>query len=1063
MNQERFKQIDSILDEVLDVTTVERERILDERCRDDAELKREVLRLISSLDDSEDFIESSEFTPVKYFIEPETDEFIGKKIGAYRLKKLLGTGGMSVVYLASRIDDFEKEVAVKIIPPFENRKASAENFKRERQILARLEHANIAQILDGGTTEGEKPYIVMEFVDGLPLGEFCVENDLDETEKLKLFLDVCHTVSFAHQNLIVHRDLKPNNILVTKKGIVKLLDFGIAKLLDAEGFNFTENKTFDGNALTLEYASPEQINGENITVASDVYSLGVILYELLTGKRPHYFKDKSLNEILNIIQTKEPVAPSENSRSKIQNSNSELDLIVLKALCKDVSERYKTVSELSADINNYLENLPISVRPQTSFYRFKKYIQRHKIESAVALFVSFLIVGWLITFAWQIRKEQFQARENRRAAYSAEMILAANEYENANLNRLKELVEKYEPKSGEEDLRGFEWYFLKNLLNPPTKIGSFRHADEVWNAEFSPDGKTIATACNDNRVRVWNVENGQMIESPEQRGAWKISFYPDGNRFAVASSSNAAPVVKIYETATLKEIFAFKNHTKRIRAVDVAPDGKTIATGSQDGNLIIWNAENGEEIRRVSFATPQKGVELFDVQFSKDGMNLAVLGFETLAVFDTRNWQMKQADVDKFLDKNIFLNGWKIVFSPLGKTLAMGTFNGDVVFLDAETFEILRVLKIHQSNVKSLAFTADGKTLVTGSGDRTVKFVDVQTGEITNELRGHFSGVHEVLISPDGSKLATASADFDLSFWNFETFAKTNAILTNSFVFAFSEKAESVYGWNNTNYEIGGWKIAEKNKFLTSKSAVNAFAADFSDDKKSIVFGEREGFVSIFDVTAGNEIRRLKTYDRSIYAITFASGGSKILASYEDGLIKGFDSASGEELFSVRASTEIIKTIAVSPDGKIFAVGGNDKMVRIFEIETGREIAVLQGNTKPLYKLAFSSDGKYLAAGGADDIARIWRVEDKKLIHELSGMSAGIFAVAFSPDGKRLATASDVGVIRLWNTETGEQVLAFTASRKQINYLKFSADGKNLISIDANGKLSVWAGNSVDN
>jgi len=456
MNQERFKQIDSILDEVLEVSTVERERILAERCREDADLKREVLQLLSSLDESDDFIETSGFTPVKHFIENETDEFIGKKIGAYRLKTLLGAGGMSAVYLASRIDDFEKEVAVKIVPPFENRKQSAENFRRERQILARLEHPNIAQILDGGTTEGDKPYIVMEYVDGFPLNVYCDENKLDETEKLKIFGEVCQTVSFAHQNLIVHRDLKPNNIFVTKNGKVKLLDFGIAKLLDADGFNFTENKTFDGNALTLEYASPEQINGENITVASDVYSLGVILYELLTGKRPHDFKNKSLNEILKLVQTKEPVAPSLISDSKFQISNSELDLVVLKALCKDVSERYQTVADFSHDIQNYLENLPVSVRPATAVYRLKKYIQRHRIESAVGLLVSFLIIGWLITFAWQFRSEQFQARENRRAAYSAEMILAANEYEHANLNRLKELVEKYEPFDGEEDLRGFE-------------------------------------------------------------------------------------------------------------------------------------------------------------------------------------------------------------------------------------------------------------------------------------------------------------------------------------------------------------------------------------------------------------------------------------------------------------------------------------------------------------------------------------------------------------------------------------------------------------------------------
>lgn len=360
MNQERFKQIDSILDEVLEVSTVERERILDERCREDSELKREVLQLLSSLDDADDFIENSAFTPVKHFIENETDEFIGKKIGAYRLKKLLGAGGMSAVYLASRIDDFEKEVAVKIIPPFENRKQSAENFRRERQILARLEHPNIAQILDGGTTEGEKPYIVMEYVDGFPLNVFCDENSLDETEKLKIFQEVCHTVSFAHQNLIVHRDLKPNNIFVTKNGKVKLLDFGIAKLLDAEGFNFTENKTFDGNALTLEYASPEQINGENITVASDVYSLGVILYELLTGKRPHDFKNKSLNEILKIVENEEPIAPSaiQDSRFKIQNSKLETLNLESKILNPVICVPSGNFGNICAGILAHISGLP---------------------------------------------------------------------------------------------------------------------------------------------------------------------------------------------------------------------------------------------------------------------------------------------------------------------------------------------------------------------------------------------------------------------------------------------------------------------------------------------------------------------------------------------------------------------------------------------------------------------------------------------------------------------------------------------------------------------------------
>jgi eukaryotic-like serine/threonine-protein kinase len=1055
MNNARFQQIDALFDEVLDVPTIERERILDERCCEDVELKREVLALIAALDNSTDFIEKQDFIPAKNFLDEEqSDKLINQKIGAYRLKKLLGRGGMGAVYLASRIDDFEKEVAVKIIPPFEHRRQSAENFRRERQILARLEHPFIAQILDGGTTGDNTPFLVMEYVDGLPLNEFCRENNCSVREKLALFQDVCQAVTFAHQNFIVHRDLKPNNILVTKDGTPKLLDFGIAKTLD-----FSENKTIDSGALTPEYASPEQINGENITAASDVYSLGVVLYELLTGERPHKFKNKSLNEIVKIIQTKEPLAPSVISNYKVQISDSELDSIVLKSLCKSPLERYHTVEEFRADIENYLNDLPISARPNTLFYRFEKYAKRHKFETAIAAVFILILFGWLITAILQAKNAERQARENRRTAYSAEMILAANEYENANLNRLRAIVEKYQPPENEEDLRGFEWYFLKNLLDPPTKIGSFQHPDEVWNAEFSPDGKFIATACNDNIVRVWNVENGQMIETAEQKGAWKVSFFPDGKKFAVTSSSNSAPIVKIYETATAKEIFAFKNHTKRIRAIDVAPDGKTIATGSQDGNIIVWNAATGAELKRFSFAAPPKSVEFYDVQFSKNGDKLVVLGSEILTVFDTKTWTKKQADVAKFLDKNIYLNGWKVVFSPLEKTLAIGTFNGDVVFVDSETLEILRVLKIHQSNVKTLAFTADGKTLITGSGDRTVKFVDVQTGEVTGELRGHFSGVHEVALSPDGTKLATASADFSLNFWNTSEVSKANSILTNSTIFAFSKDVGKMFAWNNTSFEISAWNLSEKAKNWAAKTNINAFSTDLSEAKSLIVFGERDGFISLFDTLGGREIRRSKTHERNIYSVVFAPDGAQIFAGYEDGLIKCFETDSGAEIFAVQASNDIIKTMSVSPDGKIFASGGNDKLVKLFDTETGKEIAVLEGNTKPLYKTAFSANGEFLAAVGADDIARIWRVSDKKLVQKLSGMSAGIFAVAFAPDGKRLATASDVGVIRLWNTETGEQVLAFTASQKQINYLKFSADGKTLISVDANGKVSFWNGN----
>jgi eukaryotic-like serine/threonine-protein kinase len=1059
VNTKIWQQIDSLFDEYLDASPEDQAVFLTEKCNDE-DIRIELQKLISALNKTEDFIEHPTFTSVKKLLDEEPeDNLIGSKIFSYQIQKLLGKGGMGTVYLANRIDDFRKEVAIKVIPPFANSQANKDNFRRERQILARLEHPNIARILDGGTTETGTPFLVMEYVDGIPLNQFCEKLTVDE--RLILFQDVCKAVGYAHSNLIVHRDLKPTNILVTSNGTVKLLDFGIAKLLQAEDFDFSGNVTFSGNALTPDYASPEQINGENITIASDVYSLGVVLFEILTGQRPHDFKDKPLNEIMRIITKNEPLPPSLilNLKFQITDSKSEVDAIVLKALAKSPSQRYLSAEDLRTDISNYLNNLPVSARANTFFYRLEKTIRRHKIETAIVTLVLFLLIGWLATSVWQANTAKILAQENRKLAYSAEMILAATEYENTNLNRVNELVEKYKPNTGEEDLRGFEWYFLQNLLNPPSKITSFIHQDEVWNLEFSPDGKLLTTVSNDNFVRTWNIEKGETtMPNVEMKGAWKCAYFPDSKRFAVAASAASNPFVKVFEVETGKEILTLSGHTKRIRAVDVSPDGKMIATGSLDGTARIWNAETGEELRRIDFATNDKGTEINDVTFSKTGEKLAVVGFETLSVIDTKTYKQTDTDLTRFADKNVVLSGWKVAFSPLEKTLAVGNYFGEVIFLDSDKLSIIRVLRHHQVNVKTLAYSTDGKTLATGSWDRTVKFLDVQSGEVVNELKGHFAGVHELAYSPDGKILATASGDFNVNLWNAEQVSKSNAISTVSSIMKFSSDGKTMIGWYNFDGEISNYDLTNKQKIWSNKGPKTGFALDVSTFANQITIGERDGFISTFNLSNGNELTRVHVSEKAVYSIKYSVDGKRIFAVFEDGFIKAIDSANLSEIFSVKAHEGITKTLAVSPDGKLLASGGVDKLVKVFDTNTGNEIYTFKENLKPLYNVAFSADSRLLVGAGADDTARIWRISDGKLMQELTGMSAGIFSAVYSPVGNRLATASDVGIIRLWDAESGRQVLAFRANQKQISQLQFSDDGKTLMSVDTNGKLNFWKG-----
>ncbi|HRH42120.1 MAG TPA: protein kinase [Pyrinomonadaceae bacterium] len=1056
MQTEIWQIIDSLFDEYLDASPEAQSNFLGQKNLA-PEIHNELKKLISAISKSESFIETPKFTQVKEILNEAEDSLIGRKIGSYKLEKLLGKGGMGSVYLATRIDDFSKEVAIKLIPAFSQTKSTAENFRRERQILARLEHENIAQILDGGTTEDGTPYLVMEYVDGLPLDKYCEKENLSVTQRLNLFLKVCEAVTFAHQNLIVHRDLKPNNILVRKNGKVKLLDFGIAKLLQTDEVDFSTEQTLKGNAFTPEYASPEQINGDVVTTASDVYSLGVVLYELLTNTRPHSFKDKSLNDILRIITTEEIALPSAIQNSKFKIQNSEIEVILLKSLAKNPRERYQTASELHDDIYNSLHNLPISARPNTTIYRAKKFIQRNQIQVGIAFGIFVLTIGWLSTYFWQTLQTASQARENRRTAYAAEMILAANEYGNTNLNRVKELVEKYRPQKGEDDLRGFEWYFLNNLLNPKAKKASLQHPDEVWSTEFSPDGKFLATVSNDDLTRIWNVETKSVVaQTAEQKGAWKCSYFPDGKRFVVASSSNANPFVVIYNTENASEILRLQGHEKRVRAVDVSPDGKTIATGSLDGTVRIWDTETGKELHKLDLNLSKKGWEVHDLQFSKSGEKIVIAGFELIAILDIKTWEIKRIKLDDFADKNIILNPWKVVFSPLEKTIAFGNWTGEVILIDADKLKIIKVLPLHQVNVKSLAFSNDGRTLATSSWDRTVKFVDVQTGEIINELKGHFAGIHEIVYSPDGTKLATASADFSVNLWNAQDVAKENSLLTKSNSFVFEPQTNSLSTWSNASFEILNWNLSERQKNWGEKTESTPFSIDVSKSKNLIAGGGQNGLITLFSLLNGKPLKQFQIHPKSIFAIRFSVDGNRIFVAFEDGFFQVIETETGNIIHSNQLHQAIIRSLAVSPNGKLIASGSGDKGVKILDAETFQIKFDFTNSLKPLYMVAFSADSSLLASSGADDTVRIWRMSDGKLLQELSGMSAGVFAITFSPDGKRIATASDIGIIRLWETETGQQVLAFNAGKKQITQLNFTTDGKTLVSLDNDGKASFW-------
>jgi eukaryotic-like serine/threonine-protein kinase len=425
---ERWARIKELFEVAADLGPDQRTNLLEKECGGDHALRGEVESLLKSDERTEGFIEQPAFAiPRDLFPENAGQPFVGRKFGAYQVIREIGRGGLGAVYLAARADDeYHKQVAIKLVRRGLDTEDILRRFRNERQILAQLDHPNIARLIDGGTTDDGLPYFVMEYVNGVPINAYCDANALSTTERLKLFRKVCEAITYAHQNLVIHRDLKPSNILVTQEGEPKLLDFGIAKLLSAGDELFT--RTIPAlRVMTPEYASPEQVKGDRIMTTSDVYSLGVVLYELLSGHRPYRLKTRTLEEVARAITQQEPERPSTaaakgagNSKTQIPNPKllrGDLDNIVLMAMRKEPARRYASVGQFSEDVRRHLEELPVRARKDTVTYRVSKFVKRHRIGvSAAALILSSLVAGLVITLA--------QVRTARRERAKAEAISA---------------------------------------------------------------------------------------------------------------------------------------------------------------------------------------------------------------------------------------------------------------------------------------------------------------------------------------------------------------------------------------------------------------------------------------------------------------------------------------------------------------------------------------------------------------------------------------------------------------------------------------------------------------
>jgi len=471
MDRDRWRRITEVFDAAVERTPEERARILDEACAaggsrggvEAAALRGEVDALLRAYDSDPGFLEPEGGAgTLAGSLAGAPDPLVGAPVGRYRVVRRIGDGGMGAVYLAERAvesaDDFHHVAAIKVVRRGLDTEHIVARFRGERQILASLSHPNIARLLDGGVAPDGRPYFVMEHIDGEPIGAYCDARDLGLRERIALFASVCGVVHYAHQNLVVHRDLKPSNILVTRDGQVKLLDFGLAKILDADDGAGAAARTAtrpEARALTPEYASPEHALGETVTTATDVYSLGVILYELLAGARPFQFATRTPEEVARVVRRERPprpsavaarapgtpgvsAAPGVRWRGELRG---DLDTIVLKAMAPERERRYASAEALAEDLRRYLRGLPVAAQPDTFGYRARRFVRRNAVGVAVASAFAILLVAFSATTLVQSRRIRAEERaadaarahaESQRATAEQTAQLLADLFEHSN-------------------------------------------------------------------------------------------------------------------------------------------------------------------------------------------------------------------------------------------------------------------------------------------------------------------------------------------------------------------------------------------------------------------------------------------------------------------------------------------------------------------------------------------------------------------------------------------------------------------------------------------------------
>ena len=976
----------------------ERAAYLGEACGGDAERRAKVEKLLAAHEQASGFMRDNDELPESTVDRGPLTERPGTTIGRYRLMEQIGEGGMGTVFVAEQERPVRRKVALKIIKPGMDTKDVIARFTAERQALAMMDHANIAKVLDAGSTQTGRPYFVMELVKGIPITQYCDQNKLSIVDRLRLFTKVCHAIQHAHQKGIIHRDIKPSNVLVTLhdgEPVPKVIDFGVAKAINQRLTERTIYTQFSQVVGTPLYMSPEQaeLSGLDIDTRTDVYALGVLLYELLIGTTPfdkQRLRDAAFDQLRKIIREEEPPKPStrlsslgetattvsSHRRTNPQKLRSlvqgDLDWIVMKALEKDRTRRYETANGLAADVERFLNDEPIVARPPSAAYRMKKLIRRHRFAVVVSALFAVVVVAGIAGTIWGLARE----------------------------NRLLRAVER------------------QNILLALARGLSLCEQGQVGGG------------------MLWLVRTLELIEKTPNR--------PIGLKRAVREN------LETWQQQ-LHQLQAILRHDGSVLDVAISPDGSKILTGGISFHQ-IWNASTGKPIG--SRVTYNDNTEVSSVVFRNDGAVFATATTGgTIQLWDTKSGMRKGEPIET--PSGV----WDIAFSPNGQNLVSASDDNAAYVWDLNSGKLAYEPLLHDRYVNTVAFSPNGETILTGSADKTVRLWDAATGNAEGEPLYHDATPQSVGFSHDGTSILTASFNGTVRVWDAETQCPGGLSLNHPGVMHASFSRDGAYivtagndatarVWNRHTGELVG---------APARHESLVFAAHFTSDGNKLVTASLDRTARIWRLAKESQIISRGQAD-VWWSATVSPNGAYVLECGEDNRTAHlFDISTSQRLGTPMKHEGEITGAAFSNDGSRLATVGEDGAANIWNPFTGEKLWAFshprsktdqkQENVVQLLAVNFhpTTDELLVTAGWEDREAILWNTRTREIVREFAEHSERINRVVFDTSGNLLATASDDGTAKVWNVETGECIATIKHS-SPVRSVGFMAEDRSLVT-----------------